>query len=317
MLRSSEDLMISVAVDYYENELSQLQIAEKFKISRVTVSSMLRKSRLAGIVDIRVNKKPSLAFSVRTELQSCLHMDGVVVCASDADETHSRILVARAASDFLKERLHDGATIGISYGTMLYETVNQLLVRKHYQGIQVVQLLGCLGSRDPKQDGFELARALSAKIDGSYRIIQAPLIVQEPHLKDMLMNEPRIAETLELARSANIAVLGVSSNLPEISGIVRAGFLSRDESAGLYEEGAIGNVCGIHFDINGEILPLSLNSRTIALSPDEIRAIPTRMAVACGVRNADAILGAVRAGFASVLITDTDAAIRILSLTKS
>jgi len=314
MAVTDQDLMISVAVDYYEKELSQKDIAQKYRISRVTVSNILKRSRLEGIVDIHVNKKPSLAFSLRTELQSFLGMERVVVCASDTEETRSRIIVGRAASDLLRSELRDDLVIGISYGTTLYETVHQLIVRRHFRNVQVVQLLGALGSRDATQDGFELARTLSAKIDGAYWIIQAPLIVQNESLKQMLLNEPQIAEVMNLARSAGLAVLGVSSNRPEISGIVRAGFLSSEESAKLYDDGAVGNVCGLHFDIRGEILPLSLNSRTIAIAPDELRAIPRRIAVACGVRKADAILGAIRAGFANMLVTDTDAAINMLSL---
>ena len=283
----------------------------------MTVSSYLKRSRREGIVDIHVNRKPSLAFSLQTELQSSLGMEKVIVCTSDSDETRTRIIVGRAASDLLKSWLHDDLTIGISYGTTLYETVHQLIVRKHYHGVQVVQLLGAMGSRDAMQDGFELARTLSVKVDGTYRIIQAPLVVQDAHLKEMLLNEPQIRAVMELARSADVAMLGVSSNRPEISGIVRAGFLSIEESAKLYEDGAVGNVCGMHFDVNGGILPLSLNSRTIAISPEELRAIPRRIAVACGVRKADAILGAIRAGFANALVTDTDAALTMLSMIKT
>ncbi len=316
MAGNDQDLMISVAIDYYEKDLSQKQIAEKYRISRVTVSNILKRSREEGIVDIRVNKKPSLAFSLRTELQSCLGMDRVVVCASDAEETRTRITVGRAASDLLKSVLRDDITIGISYGSTLSETVHQLIVRKHFHNTRVVQLLGALGSRDPMQDGFELARTLSAKIDGTYRVIQAPLLVQDERLKEMLLNEPQIAAVMAIARAADVAVLGVSSNRPEISGIVRAGFLTSEESAALYAEGAVGNVCGIHFGINGEVLPLPLNGRTLAIAPDDLRAIPLRIAVACGVRKADAILGAIRARFANAVVTDTDAALAMISLIK-
>ncbi|HET6413116.1 MAG TPA: sugar-binding domain-containing protein [Candidatus Methylomirabilis sp.] len=317
MAANDQDLIISVAVDYYEKELSQKEIAAKYRISRVTVSSYLKRSRQEGIVDIRVNKKPSLAFSLQTELQSCLELEKVVVCTADPDETRTRIIVGRAASDLLKSRLHDNITIGISYGTTLYETVHQLIVHRHFHGVHVVQLLGAMGSRDATQDGFELARALSAKLDGTYRILQAPLVVQNEKLKRMLLHEPQIAEVMEFARSAEVAVLGVSSNRPEISGIVRAGFLSLEESARLYQEGGVGNVCGIHYDVNGGILRLSLNARTIAISPDDLRAIPLRIAVACGVRKADAILGAIRAGFVNALVTDTDAALTMISMMKA
>ena len=47
------------------------------------------------------------------------------------------------------------------------------------------------------------------------------------------------------------------------------------------------------------------------------RAIPLRIAVACGVRKADAILGAIRAGFANAVVTDTDAALTMISMIKA
>jgi DNA-binding transcriptional regulator LsrR (DeoR family) len=317
MAGNDQNLMISVAVEYYENDLSQTEIAAKYGISRVTVASYLKRCRQEGIVDIRVNKKPSLAFSLQTELQSHLDLKRVVVCTAEPDETRTRIIVGRAASDLLRSRLHDNLTIGISYGTTLYETVHQLIVHRHFHGVQVVQLLGAMGSKDATQDGFELARALSAKVGGTYRILQAPLVVQNEKLKKMLLQEPQIAEVMDFARSAKVAVLGVSSNRPEISGIVRAGFLSVEESARLYEGGGVGNVCGIHYGVDGGILPLSLNARTIAISPADLRAIPLRIAVACGVRKADAILGAIRAGFVNALVTDTDAALTVLSMVKA
>ena len=176
MAGNDQDLMISVAVDYYEKDLSQKEIAEKYKISRVTVSSYLKRSRQEGIVDIRVNKKPSLAFSLQTELQSCLGMERVVVCTSDSDETRTRIIVGRAASDLLKSGLHDDITIGISYGTTLYETVHQLIVRRHFKGVQVVQLLGAMGmSRELPLEGWLRDLRVARVVEGSSEILRVQI----------------------------------------------------------------------------------------------------------------------------------------------
>jgi DNA-binding transcriptional regulator LsrR (DeoR family) len=305
--------MVAVAIDYYEHEQSQQSIAEKYQISRMTVSNLLKRCREEGIVDIRVNKKPSLAFALQSELQSRLKMERISVCTSDSEVAHTRITVGRAAADILKAELRDHLKIGISYGTTLFETVRQFSVSKHYTNVEVVQLLGALGSRDSLKDGSELARTLSNKLDASCRFIQAPLVVQTLKLKEMLLKEPQIAEAFALARTSGVAVLGISSNRPEISGIVRAGFLSADESAALYDEGAVGNVCGIHFDVEGTVLPIPLNDRTISISPDDLRAIPVRIGVAFGTCKANAILGAIHAGFVNKLVTDTDAAMRIIS----
>jgi DNA-binding transcriptional regulator LsrR (DeoR family) len=311
-----QDLMVAIAEDYYENTLSQQKIAVKYGISRMTVSNLLKRCKRDGIVEIRVNKRPSLAFALQRELQGVLKAEHVVLCQSNTETTHTRIIVGRSAADLLKRYLRDDLRIGMSYGSTLFETVNQLSVVSRYKNIEVLQLLGALGSKYPKQDGFELARALSEKLGGTYHIVQAPLVVQNSKLKQMLLSEPQIAETLKSAGSSDLALLGVSSNHPEISGLVRAGFLTIEESSRLYEKGVVGNVCGLHFNMEGDILEHSLNERTISISAEDLRAIPTRIGVAYGTRKADAIIGALRSGFINSLVTDTDAGMRILNLLK-
>lgn len=48
-----------------------------------------------------------------------------------------------------------------------------------------------------------------------------------------------------------------------------------------------------------------------------IGAIPLLIAVACGVRKADEIPGAIRVGLANALVTDTDAAMTMISMIKA
>src|SRR5208337_2669280 len=106
------------------------------------------------------------------------------------------------------------------------------------RSVEVVQLHGGLGSGNPEIDGFGLAQKLAALLSGSYRIIQAPLVVQSVELRDMLMREPRIAETLRRGAEARIALFGIGSNIPAISSLVRSGALTEKESQALLDEGA-------------------------------------------------------------------------------
>jgi deoxyribonucleoside regulator len=307
-----EDLLISIATDFYENNLSGIEIADKYGISRATVSNLLKRCRKEGIVDIRINKKPSLTFSLEKELRASLGLNQVYVCATEDETIRTRIAVGQKAADVLAAELRDGLRIGIGFGSSLHETVMQLSVDKNYERIDIVQMLGALGSRDAQLDGFELARTLAHKLNGTYRIIQAPLIVSTAQSRDVLMNEPRIAEVLQMAKDVDIALLGISSNRPEVSGLVRAGFITPEESAALYAEGAVGNVCGLHIDASGNVLPIPLNRRTIGVAGDDLLHIPLKIGIAFGKVKADAIAGAVRARLIDALVTDSDAALGIM-----
>lgn len=78
--------------------------------------------------------------------------------------------------------------------------------------------------------------------------------------------------------------------------------------------GATADVCAIVFDAQGrEIADGGLADRSIAISSRQLRAVPEVIAVAGGARKAAAILAVLRSGLIHRLITDVEAAERLLS----
>jgi deoxyribonucleoside regulator len=309
---SERDFLVQVATLYYRDGLSQQEIASRVGLSRATVSGALKKAREEGIVEIRIREAPSLAWSLARELESRFSLGRAVIVPAEHDPASTTVAVGRATAGSLSERLRDGIRIGISWGTTLYQAVAALAPTTAYAGVEVVQLLGALGSINPRFDGFELARALAEKLQGSYRVIQAPVIVASREVKQMLLREPQIAETLQRARAADAALLGISSNNPAHSALVRAGFLTAEESREVYDSGAVGHVCGLHFDAEGRILPHPLNDRAIGISSDDLRRIPVLIGAASGASKVEAVRGLLRGGLLNVLVTDTATASAVL-----
>jgi len=313
MSHQDRDFLVEIATLYYREELSQQEIADRFGVSRATVSNLLRKCREEGIVEIRIRESPSLAYGLESELKSRFSLEKAIVTHTELDDEHTKITVGKAAADHLAATLRDGLKIGISWGTTLYQLVTHLSLARPPTGTMVAQLIGALGSINPRFDGFELARSLAEKLHGEYRIIQAPLVVGSLELKQMLVLEPRIDEALQRARSVEVALLGIGSNLPGQSALVRAGFLSPEESSAIHERGAVGVINGLHFDAEGRFLDCEWNDRVVGLSARDLLAIPTTIGVATGGHKVAAILGALRGGMLKVLVTDTATAQALLS----
>jgi DNA-binding transcriptional regulator LsrR (DeoR family) len=227
------------------------------------------------------------------------------------DEEDSVREAARAAAGFLNPRLVSRPRIAISWGTSLYHLVQRLKAPAGSR-FEVAQLHGGLGSRNPEVDGFELARELARKLGAEYHLIQAPALVKSLALRDMLMEEPSIRQSIELCERADVALLGISPDDPQGSALVRSGFISEDESLALMKKGSVGHVCCYHYDAQGSTAPFDVNGRVIGVAAERLKAIPLRVAIACGARKADAIAGALRGGFLSVLVTDESAALRIV-----
>jgi DNA-binding transcriptional regulator LsrR (DeoR family) len=310
------NLLIAVAKLYYEEGLSQLEIAERISVSRPTVSNLLKRCKEEGIVEIRIKETNSLLFALQHELQTIFKLRDVVVVPSFPEDSKTMEEIGHAASEQLAKCLQDGVKIGISWGTTTYHTIQALNVPPRFKNIEVVQLVGAFGAANRLYDSFELARTLANKLNGTYENIQAPGVVSSVEAKEVFLREPRIAAALEKARNVNVALLSVSPDEPEYSSLVRAGFISRAESEDIAAKGAVGHSCGIHFDINGNILPTALNERIVGISIEDLRKIPQLILAACGTIKANAILGALRSGIFHSLATDESAALKILAEAK-
>ncbi|MGO9310371.1 MAG: sugar-binding transcriptional regulator [Spirochaetia bacterium] len=301
------DFLIEIAKLYYEKDLSQAEIARKFDVSRSLVSSLLKLSREQGIVEIRINDVRSRVVRLQRLLCERYGLADAVVVPSRTDVEQTKAEVGRAAAGLLEPLLRDNIRIGISWGTTLHQLVSNVRPLP-LRGVEIVQLHGGLGSRDPEIDGFGLAQKLAEKLSGSYRIIQAPIVVQTVELRDMLMREPRIAETLKKGAEAGIALFGIGSNLPSISSLVRTGALTEKESSLLVADGAVGTVCGLHIDEDGRVWPGSLNQRLVGISSEILARIPVRLGLAAGTDKAAVVRGALRGRFVTALVVDEEIA---------
>ncbi|TFG63215.1 MAG: sugar-binding transcriptional regulator [Spirochaetales bacterium] len=305
------DFLITLARHYYEEDLSQQEIADRYSISRSNVSKMLKACKEEKIVEIRIQAPSSQALQFKARLEETFNIDHAIIAPSAGDTEATKTEAARAGAAYLCSLLEDSMKIGISWGTTLYRLVQEV-TPPDVKNIEVIQLHGGFGAKNPEIDGHELAGMLARKLKGSYRVMQAPAIVQNHELRDLLLKEPNIAETIALAGSVHIALMGIGSNLPEISSMVRAGYLTEAESAELLEKGAVGVMCGLHFDKKGKLLSSPINDRHIGLPPEALLAIPKRFGVAVGSKKIQPILAALTGGLINILVTDEQTAMGIL-----
>jgi DNA-binding transcriptional regulator LsrR (DeoR family) len=144
--------------------------------------------------------------------------------------------------------------------------------------------------------------------------LHAPLIVASPGACESLLAERAVADVLSLARTADVALVGIGSTDPSISSLIRAGYLTESELYRIEEQGAVGDICARHFDISGNILDIGINRRVVGISPQDLQSIPEVIGVAGGDLKAPAILGALCGRLINVLVTDNVSAGKVLQL---
>jgi DNA-binding transcriptional regulator LsrR (DeoR family) len=133
-------------------------------------------------------------------------------------------------------------------------------------------------------------------------------------VREVLLQEPRIRETLSLARRADVALVGIGAPLPAVYSLLRAGYLGREELARLRAQGVVGDICARHYDAQGSVLDIELNQRIVGIELEGLHDVEQVIGVAGGEAKAEAILGALRGGHVNVLVTDDTTARKVLAL---
>jgi DNA-binding transcriptional regulator LsrR (DeoR family) len=311
-MNKSFEFLLEVAKHYYLDSMSQSEIAELYKISRPTVANILKECREKGIVEIRINDNSLFSSETSRRLMERYELNTACVVPNETDYPLTLFKTCLEAAGFLPTILVNGMHIGISWGTSLYNTIRQL-PKTALVDCEVVQLMGGLGASALFYDGSELARILAEKINGRPYPFLSPLLVKTAELKQALILERGIRETVEKTRILDIALIGLSSDQPEDSALVRAGFLSSEEARQIFDAGSCGHLCGYHYDAQGKFMDIPINQRVVGISTTDFMHIERRIGIACGRQKAKAIHAALKGKLITDLFTDELTALQIIS----
>jgi len=302
------ELLAQVASMYYLEDQTQAYIARQFGYSRSMVSRLLTEARQNGVVEIRINRQIVRNQSLEQQLIQAFSLKDARVLSRG---TMERGLMSRylgmLAAGYLQVIIKNEMKIGVGWGSTLWETINALQSKK-FNDIDVIGIIGAVGTSNGVMDGPEIARRLARMFGGRFQILPAPLIVESESTQKAIMQDGSLAPIFDMANELDMALMGVGTTEAENSSIVRAGYVKPEEMRDLQAKGIVGDVCAIHFDAEGSISDDPINRRVIGIRPEQLRNVPLRVAVAGGEVKALPIYAACKSGLINVLITDEVAA---------
>lgn len=308
-LRYGDDPYVWACWLYYEDGMTQGEIADAMGISRATVNSYLAEARERGIVNISIEPARLASLTVAQELKR--HF-GLVDCLVVPSDDSARPLIERlgvAGAQALQRLLKSGDTLAVSWG----RTVLAVAERTFAPGLQdvtVVQATG--GTRANFAYTPELcASSIADAVGGKLINISAPAIVSTADVRDVLMREPLIESQFQALSRARKALFGIASLRPN-STIHTSGFFDSVSLQDYLARNAVSFVAGRFIDGHGRPISGPLDDRTIGISLEMLKNIELRIAVAGGFDKVPAILAALRGSYVNVLITDAATARGIL-----
>jgi DNA-binding transcriptional regulator LsrR (DeoR family) len=291
---------------YYELGETQSRVAEILGVTRPQVSRILKRARSEGIVEIRIVDRTADDGPAGARLRERFGLAAVHLAPSLAGpEDVGRRMVGRLAAEVLRAHVRDGAIIGIGDGLSVSAAADALDEPQHATGATVVPLCGGYWSSGPAREPF---RRVAEGLGGYAQGLLAPGLVDDPATKAALVAHAGVRRILDQWERLDVALFGIGS--PSWTPAT----IGEDTASELEGAGAVGEILIAPFDVAGRFVGERLRARTIAFDARELGNVPVSIGVAGGASKVRPILGALRSGTFTTLVTDVRTAEAVLSL---
>lgn len=311
-LSSAVEIMTRAASLYYLEDATQAEIATRLGLSRPKVGRLLKKAREQGIVTITVHAHRALNIQLEAALRDRFGLQQVLLASEQEDAKTQRALVAQLVSSHLDRTLEDGMVVAVGMGHNC-GAVPDYISNPAPRTCTFISALGGSPQLGQPFNPNDIGRRLAERFGGACESLYAPAYAESPLVRDSFMAHEAIRQTLDHARRADIALVGIGDARDD-SAVVRIGCFSIREMRQLRQAGAVGDIMGYFFDLQGRPVVKGMADRVVGLGPQDLRAIPCVIGIAGEPEKSRAILGALRTGMVKILATSVGNAQAILAL---
>ncbi|WP_108651346.1 sugar-binding transcriptional regulator [Dongshaea marina] len=308
------DLLTEVSVAYYQNGATQEEISRKFSISRAKVGRMLKQARDEGIVEITVKYHPAFSAKIEQRLIERFGIKRALIALDQPSEEQQRLQVAGLVSKYMASSLQNGMVVTVGQGRNVSAVAHHIGVIPHRE-VKFVCGIGGIHPRGSMFNADHICRQFAKSYGGTSETLYAPAYAENREQKLTFMQNATVKQTLDLARKADVAVVGIG-NMSENSYMVDLGWFTADEVVqSRMQQGVVGDFAGYEFfDIQGQSAKTVMSDRIIGLGLEEYRPIAEVIAIAAENSKPLALLGALRTGAIDVIATSVSNALTVLNL---
>jgi DNA-binding transcriptional regulator LsrR (DeoR family) len=301
-------LAAAIARRFYLDGLSKIEIADEFGLSRFKVARILTDARDQGLVHVDIRLPGTIDAERSSQLGSALGLRRTIVIDTPPEpEASVRRHLAEISADLLTEIVADDDVLGLTWSRTIEETS---LALTRLARCTVVQLAGTLAHPDIDTSTVEVVRQAASVGGGRAYPIYAPLVVPDAATAAALRGEARITDAMSWFDELTKAVISIGAWAPHHSTVWEA--VSASEQEDCLASGACAEVSGRLIDAEGNAVRTELDDRVIAITLDQLRAVPEVIAIAAGAGRAAAAAAVARAGFVDTLVTDASLAQAVL-----
>ncbi|PLW77153.1 sugar-binding transcriptional regulator [Cohaesibacter celericrescens] len=303
--------LVEICRRYYEKEQTQAEIAKAFSISRPAVSKLLSEARQLGIVRIEIRSIYENDDYLLDELKRVFGLKGgLIVPTGAAEEGLNRQMIVSQAADYLAKLLPDIEKWGVGWGETVRDVINELEIQDQVAGKEqcVCPVIGSAPTAMQWMQTNELARILAEKLKSKPYYLHAPAFPVSESDKNLFMGTDEYRQVSEIWSGLDAVLLGIGSypTVPDQATAARFGNI-------LHERKAVGVLASYYYDTNGNFID-SPTDFAVRIPLDCLRSAKRVIVVSGRNKKVRALLGGLKSGLISHLITDDTTARELIRL---
>lgn len=311
------DPVLYAAWLYYQDGLSQSEVANIMSVSRVTVVKYLHLAREKGFVNISLDSSVFSTIDYSIRIKAKFNLNNVLILPdeeknkSQQTSNMNRERLAKAGAMYLSQIISNDDILGVAWGRTIHK-LGHYLPTKTLENVTVLQMIGAVAPQ-PDFTTAESAALIANKFSGCSINLHVPAVVSNARLAMELQAEPIIWRNFSALNQCNKALF-VVGNTQDDNPLITTGVLTTNEMAQYRDLGAVGVICGRFYDAQGNPLLSDIDLRIMGISLAQLRQIPQRIFIAGGVENVAATIGAIKGGYATDIVIDEVTALALLEL---
>ena len=307
-------LRLRAAWLYYNQGLTQKDVAERLGISRSTVIRMLDEAMKRSEVQIWISEGVDTCVELAIQLEKSYGLDEAIVVPAPRDDGAAAMAgaVGLALGQFLSEVMQDDMTIGVGWGRTMTASLSSFRPPRR-ENCKVVSLLGGIVAVH-RTNPIDYTWRFAGQLGAECYMFLAPLLVDSVDTKKALIEKCGLNTIYDLAENLDLAVVSCGDIGPHSTSLSE-GFISKAELDRLIAAGCVCDTMFNFLDEEGRSVDHALNERVMSVDLDTLKKARHIVLSSGGAHRAMAIRATIRRIGCNTLITDETAAKELLRLT--
>lgn len=310
-MENSDDirLIVKIAQLYYEQDMTQAQIARELGIYRTTISRLLKRGRDQGIVTIAINYDYNENLWLEQQLKQAFGLKEAVVIACDSEQEDEHLsMMGLHGAQLLERLLEPGDIVGFSWGRAVRGLVENLPQSNQSRQLICVPMIGGpSGKLESRYHVNTLTYGAAAKLKGESHLADFPALLDNPLIRNGIMQSQHYQTISAYWDNLDVALVGIGS--PAIrDGANWHAFYGSEESDDLNARHVAGDICSRFYDIRGITVETNMSEKTLSIEMNKLKRARYSIGIAMGEEKYSGIIGALRGKYINCLVTNSDTA---------